>query len=191
MGLVVQTNNGIAQNWEILESEYIHQSQWLVARKDKVKTTQGVVINDFYVLEYPTWVNIIAITNEGNYVIEHQYRHGIGQNVYEICAGTCEKREEPMAAARRELLEETGFGGGKWSLIGKYAPNPNSMNNWCYSFLAENVFKLQEPQQEQTECIEVIQVDKTELKRMMLEGKIVEGIMLAPLWQHLSGNIKI
>lgn len=188
MGLVVQTNNGITHNWEILESEYIHQSQWLVARKDKVKTTQGVVINDFYVLEYPTWVNVVAITDTGKYILEKQYRHGIGEVVYEICAGTCEKGEEPLAAAQRELLEETGFGGGKWSFLGKFAPNPNSMNNWCYSFLAEGVIKQQEAQQEPSENIEVLQVDKSELKSKIMDGEIVEGIMLALLWLHLANK---
>ena len=171
--------------WRIRKSGYMIQEQWLTVRKDAVSTDKGVEIEDFYVLEYPTWVNIVAITNEGKYIIERQYRHGIGQEVYEICAGTCEEGEEPLDAAKRELLEETGFCGGKWSLIGKFAPNPNSMNNWCYSFLAEGVTKQQEPQQEQTENIEVFQIDEQRLKRMMINGEIVEGIMLATLWNHL------
>lgn len=173
------------KNWKTLSRQYIFQTPWLTVRKDVVRTDKGVDIDDFYVLEYPTWVNVVAITDGEKYIIERQYRHGIGEVLYEICAGTCEEGEEPLAAARRELLEETGFGGGRWSLLGKFAPNPNSMNNWCYSFLAENVVKQQEPQQEPTENIEVLQVDELELKRMMLDGEIVEGIMLAPLWKHL------
>ena len=171
--------------WKILHSEYIHRTKWLTVRKDKVITDKGVEIDDFYVLEYPIWVNVIAITNKGGFVIERQYRHGIQQQVCEICAGVCEAGERPMEAAQRELLEETGYGGGSWSLMGKFAPNPNSMNNWCFSFLAKDVELIQEPHQEPTENIIVELVSEKELLVLMQEGKIVEGIMLAPLWQFL------
>lgn len=170
--------------WQIKKSVYVYKSRWLTVRKDAVRTEKGVVIDDFYVLEYPTWVNVVAITDEGKYIIERQYRHGISQEVYEICAGVCEKDEEPIEAAKRELLEETGFGGGRWSLIGKYAPNPNSMNNWCYSFLAENVVQLKEQQQEPTENITIKVTTADELMHMMTTGQIAEGIMLAPLWHY-------
>lgn len=172
--------------WNIRKSEYIYRCPWLTVRKDAVHTDKGVDIDDFYVLEYPTWVNVIAITTDGHYIIEKQYRHGIQQEVYEICAGTCEAEEEPLAAAKRELLEETGFGSGKWTLIGKYAPNPNSMTNWCYSYLAEGVTKIQEPHQELTENITVLQLKEKELYELMKSGKIVEGIMLAPLWHFFN-----
>lgn len=174
--------------WNIRKSEYIYRCSWLTVRKDAVHTDKGVDIDDFYVLEYPTWVNVIAITTDGHYIIEKQYRHGIQQEVYEICAGTCEENEVPIDAAKRELLEETGFGGGKWSLIGKFAPNPNSMNNWCYSFLAEGVTRLQEPHQEATENITVLQVEENELLEIMKDGKIVEGIMLTPLYMYFRNH---
>ena len=171
--------------WTTICSEYLYRSPWIVVRKDAVVTEKGIKIDDFYVLEYPTWVNVIAITKEGLFLVERQYRHGIQQEVY----GNCEPDEDPLHAAQRELLEETGFGKGKWSLIGRYAPNPNSMNNWCYTFLAEDVMQVQDECQEQTENITVLQVTKQELFEMMQGGKIVEGVMLAPLWQYFNNNI--
>lgn len=170
--------------WNIIQSEYVYKSPWLTVRKDWVRTEKGLVIDDFYVLEYPTWVNVIAITTDGHFVIERQYRHGIQKEVFELCAGACEKGESPIDAAKRELLEETGFGGGTWSMVGKYAPNPNSMNNWCYTFLAEGVHRIQTPTPEPTESIEVLEVTKADLLKMMQEGKLVEGIMLSPLWKY-------
>ena len=176
--------------WAIRQSEYIFRSPWLTIRKDAVQTEKGVEINDFYVLEYPTWVNVIAITKEGKFVIEQQYRHGIRQRVYEICAGVCESDEEPLAAAQRELQEETGFGGGRWSHIGKYAPNPSAMNNWCHSFLAEGVERISSPNQEPTEDISILQVSAKEVLSMMLKGEIVEGTMLTSLWQYFHKQTK-
>ena len=175
--------------WKLLQSKYIYKSRWLTVRKDHVITEKEIEINDFYVLEYPKWVNVIAITEKGKFIIVQQYRHGIRQNVFELCAGVCESSEFPLDAAKRELLEETGFGGGKWTFIGKYAPNPNSMNNWCYSFLAEGVTKNKEPQQEPTENIIVNQLSSDELIHLIISGKMVEGIMLSPLWQYFY-NIK-
>ena len=169
--------------WTVRFQQYIFQSHWLIVRKDAVRTDKGVDIDDFYVLEYPTWVNVVAITKEGKYIVERQYRHGLDEILFELCAGTCEPDEEPIDAAKRELLEETGYGGGHWSLIGRYAPNPNSMNNLCYTFLAEGVSKVQEPHQEPTEDIQVRLVTKRQLLDLMQNGQIVEGIMLAPLWQ--------
>ena len=175
--------------WEIRSSEFIYNSRWLTVRKDAVRTDKGIDIDDFYVLEYPTWVNVIAITDKGQFVIEQQYRHGIQQPVFEICAGVCEREEKPLDTAKRELLEETGFSGNTWSLIGKFAPNPNSMSNWCYSFLAEGVTKSQEPHLEPTEDIQIHLFSAEEVLSMMKNGKIVEGIMLAPLWQYFYEHI--
>lgn len=171
-------------SWDIIQSKYLYTSKWLTVRKDWVRTPKGIDIEDFYVLEYPTWINVIARTKEGTYLIEQQYRHGIQQTLFELCAGTCEEGEKPIDAAKRELKEETGYSGGQWKLIGKFAPNPNSMSNWCYSFFADGVTKQDEPQQEPTEDITTYEVTKDELLEMMRSGSIVEGIMLAPLWQH-------
>ena len=174
--------------WEMLESEYVYQCPWLSLRKDAVRTAKGVDIPDFYVLEYPIWVNVIAKTSEGFYIIERQYRHGIQQIVYELCAGICEQNEKPIEAAKRELLEETGFAGGNWSYIGRYAPNPSAMNNWSYTFLADGVTKQCAAAQEQTEDIQFFLLDERELLELMTTGKIVEGVMLAPLWQYFSNK---
>ena len=63
------------KNWEILNSEYVIRRPWLTARKDKVRMPNGVVNNEHWVLEYPEWVNVIAITRDGRFVMEYQYRH--------------------------------------------------------------------------------------------------------------------
>lgn len=151
-------------------------------------TSKGVKMDDFYVMEYPTWINIIARTKEGKYLIERQYRHGIQETHYELCAGTCEADESPLESAKRELKEETGYGGGTWTLFGKYAPNPNSMSNWCYTYLADSIEQLDSPQQELTEDIEIVEVTKEELLDLMQTEQIIEGIMLAPLWQYFYQN---
>lgn len=72
----------------------------------------GVVVPDFYVTESSDWVNVIAITTVGMFIIEEQYRPGIQNVCFELCAGMVDESETPIAVAKRELLEETGFSGG-------------------------------------------------------------------------------
>ena len=116
--------------WEILKSEYLFKRPWLTVRKDCVQLPSGQVNDEFYVLEYPDWVNVIAITKDGQYVMERQYRHGLGVTCYEVCAGVVEAGEPPLEAAKRELLEETGYAGGEWEEIMTLCGNSSTTNNY-------------------------------------------------------------
>lgn len=171
------------KKWKILESEYLLQSKWLNVRKDKVWMPKGVELDDFYILEYPNWINVIAITEEGDFVLERQYRHGTQTIEYEICAGVIEKGEDSLTAAKRELYEETGFGGGVWSLYCVTAPNPAAQTNRNYTFLAKGVKKISSQHLERTEDIDVIVLSRDEVKKVLKEGKMMQGIMQAPLWR--------
>ena len=73
--------------WEVLESEYLFKRPWLTARREHVKLPTGAEIQDFYILEYPDFCNVIAITKEGQFVLERQYRHAQQITGYEIPAG--------------------------------------------------------------------------------------------------------
>lgn len=76
--------------WEVIRSEYLQINKWLTVRKDHVQLPSGVEMDDYFVLEYPDWVTVIAITEDGKYVMERQYRHGIQKTCYELCGGTVE-----------------------------------------------------------------------------------------------------
>lgn len=102
------------KKWKVLESTYVIRRPWLTARRDRVQLPGGVVHPEYYVLEYPTWVNVIAITREGKFLMVEQYRHGLGEVFTELVAGVAEESETPLEAAKRELLEETGYGRGEW-----------------------------------------------------------------------------
>ena len=97
--------------YEVLESKYLIQRPWLTARLDSAKLPDGRLVPEYYVLEYPDWINVIAITEDGQMIMERQYRHAIGKTAFELPCGVIEKGEEPLAAAKRELQEETGYGG--------------------------------------------------------------------------------
>lgn len=177
------------ESWTTVNSTYIFNHKYLTVRKDMVVTQSGAVIPDFFVIENPDWVNVIAITEDGYFVIEEQYRHGIGMVEFELCAGMIENGESPIEAAKRELKEETGYAGGEWELFMKSTPNPSSMNNMNYTFLATGVQKVCDQQLEEGESINVCLFSKDEVKSLLARGKITEGIMQAPLWKFFANNI--
>jgi len=92
--------------YEVLSSKYLIRRPWLTARVDSCKLPDGRPVPEYYVLEYPDWINVIAITDDGKMIMERQYRHGVGKTAYEIPCGVIEKAEEPLAAAKRELQTE-------------------------------------------------------------------------------------
>lgn len=175
------------KKWKILSSEYLISRPWLTARRDKVEYPDGRVNDEYYVLEYPTWINVIARRKDGMFVMVEQYRHGLGEVLVELCAGVAEKDESPEAAARRELLEETGYGGGKWSLLTVLSANPGSQNNLSYSFLAEDVELMSSVQHlDDTEDLCVKIVSHEQLYQMLVNDEIRQSLMAAHLWKYFA-----
>ena len=65
-------------NWEILKSEYLFSDLWFTVRKDQCKRKDGAIVDPYYVYEFPDWVTAVAITSEGEFIFEKQYRHALG-----------------------------------------------------------------------------------------------------------------
>ena len=174
------------QKWRTLSSEYLIRRPWLTARRDCVRLPDGRINDEYYLLEYPDWVNVIAVTTEGLFVMIEQYRHGIDEVITELCAGVVEAGEETEAAARRELLEETGYSGGRWRLLNVICQNPSTCNNFTYCYLAEGVTLTSPQMLDATEDIAVRLMTEREIRNMLLNDGMKQALMATPLWHYLS-----
>ncbi len=173
--------------WTVLSSEQIHKEPWFNVRRERVQLPSGPILERYYVLDYPNWINVVALTREDQLVMVRQYRHGLQQISYELCAGVCDPDDEyPLMTAKRELLEETGYGGGQWKEWMTLCANPGTHSNLSYTFLATGLEKIQDPVLDETEELTVHLFEIKEVLEMLLNNEIPQALHAAPLWRLIG-----
>ncbi len=146
--------------------------------------------HDFYVLDSTDWVNVIALTPGRRVVMIEQYRHGSDMVELEIPGGMIDARDaSPLAAAVRELREETGYEGDHPRLIGQVSPNPAIMSNSCFTALVENCRCLHPVEFDHGEDLRTRLVPASKIPKLVAAGKIRHSLVVAALyyfdlWQH-------
>jgi ADP-ribose pyrophosphatase len=134
--------NEEVETWERIESKEIADCRVFKVRENLMRN--GDKTGKFYVIENSDWVNVVAVTKDFDVVMIEQFRHGIEEITLEIPGGMIDGDESPETAARRELLEETGYTSDEFVLLGKSRPNPAIQNNTIYHYLALNAEKTGE-----------------------------------------------
>ena len=175
---------------EVLASKYLFREPWLTVREEEIKLPNGAIVPKYYVLEYPDWVNTLAITKDKKFVMIRQYRHGTQTTNYELCGGCVDAEDaSPLVAAQRELLEETGYGNGKWRLNMKMSTNPSTNTNWTFNFIAEDVELINEEQHlDGGECLTIHLLSLEEIKQLLQDGGIIQSMHACALWKYLAEN---
>jgi ADP-ribose pyrophosphatase len=168
--------------WKILESHHLHKN----VRIDTCELPDGKVIEGF-VLEYGDWATIVALTRDQEVVLVRQYRHGAQKVILELPGGAMEAGDaSPMEAARRELLEETGYTSDTFIQIGCVSPNPANQTNLIYSFLALDAEKVGSQNLDDTEEIEVILKPLEEVIGMAKKGELLQSMQVSAVFFTLA-----
>lgn len=113
-------------------------------------------------------------------ILERQYRHAAGQFLIELPAGTREPGEAPLAAAKRELIEETGFRARRWTMLLRYFASPGFLGEWMQIYLARDL-REGAATPELDEQIEVLRMPLSQAMRMVADGRIHDGKTLIGL----------
>lgn len=175
------------QPWKVLDRRYVlDRRPYMMLREDTVLLPNGARIDDFFVFEYPDWVMTLAVTRAGEFVLIRQYRHGIGAVYYELAAGVAEPQYSMLENAQRELLEETGFGGGHWQPWIQASANPSTHTNTSHIFLATDVERIDSQQLESTEDIVVQVLSGREVLRILRAGEVFQALHSAALWRYFA-----
>ena len=140
----------------------------------------------FYVIDSVDWVNLVPITADDELVCIRQYRHGTEEITLEIPGGMLDPGEEPVVAAARECLEETGFKADNLESLGAITPNPALFPNRLHAFVARDVVPVGEIQNTASEQTEVKLVPMVEVPDLLIRGEIDHALVAATLWRLLA-----
>jgi len=169
--------------WPLVSSRIDRSFRIFDLRMDRSVSPRTGEEYEFVVLEASPWVNVVALTDREEVVLIRQYRHGIGEVTLEIPGGMVDAGDEPLAAAKRELLEETGYRGEEWIDFGYLHPNPAIQNNRCHTFLALGVKPAGAQELDDKEDIAVVLTPLAEIPRLIAEGVITHALVVCAFWR--------
>lgn len=172
--------------WTVREQRTLVQDRWLSLRAQTVVTGEGAVLAPFYLLDFPDWAQVVALTSDDRIVLVRQYRHGIGRVTLELPGGIVDPGETPLEAAARELLEETGYVADEMRLVCSLSPNTSSHTNRCHTVLALGARLAQRTAHEAGEEIAVETMPLAELWAAIPEGALPQAMHTASLAAALS-----
>ena len=165
------------KKWTTLSSEYLIRRPWLTARRDRAMLPDGRIHPEYYVLEYPDWVNVIALTADGMMVMVRQYRYALQIVSTELCAGVIEKGESPLQA---------GYTGGEWRQLMTIGQNPSTCNNLTHCFVATGVQPTGTQHLDATEDVQMLLMKPDDVLGMLVHDEMKQALMAAPLWRYFA-----
>jgi ADP-ribose pyrophosphatase len=165
--------------WPRISSRGIADCRVFKVREDTCERDRDGKQSGFYIIECPNWVNVIAVTREREVVLIEQYRYGAEEILLEIPGGIIDGDENPGDAAKRELLEETGYSSEHWVSLGSSLPNPALQNNTVYHYLALDCEKNAETAFDEHESMVTKLTPLSAIDEMIRSGAISQSQVIA------------
>jgi len=175
--------------WKTLSFQQVIDTPYLKIRREQVAVPNGPIIPDYYIIENRGWVGVVPLTEDGRFLINNQYKHGIGHEVLEFPAGGIDAHEDdPVITAHRELMEETGysFEDHQVELLAHMYANPTGARTQVWWYLARNIRKTGTPKEDPVEVIENLLITPRELLELIHNGSFAVQGQIAAAYMALE-----
>ena len=173
--------------WEELSREHIVQDEWIDFRRSAYRYPDGKVFSPYYSYSRRDYTVIVASDAEGRYLCVRQFRQGIKEVTTEFPAGGIERTdgreygnsdaaEDALECAKRELLEETGYGSDDWTHLLTIPSNATVCDNYAHVFMARNCRKAGEQHLDDTEYLNVVMLTAEEIEQLIHSGRFQQSV---------------
>jgi ADP-ribose pyrophosphatase len=159
--------------WKVLEQrELLSAPPWLSVYRERVQLPSERIIDDFYRVVLPDFAVVLPVTATGEILMVRGYKHGLGRATLTVPAGLMNPGEAPLDAARRELLEETGYEAAEWKPLGTFIVDGNRQCGTMHLFLARNARATRPPQHDDTEVLYTELMQREQVLEALRAGEI-------------------
>ncbi len=148
----------------------LDRSPWLRVESHVVELPDGQVIDDWPWVESRAFVNVVALTEDGSFLVLRQTKYGVSGVTLGPVGGYLEPGEAPLDAARRELREETGHEAGEWTPLGSYVVDGNRGCGIGHLYLARGAQRVADPIADDLEEQELVTLARADVEAALLEG---------------------
>ncbi len=167
--------------WRKVASQEIFSTHYFQMRVDQCRLPDGRVMPRYFVVDFPDWVQVVALNRQNDLLLVEQYRYP-GKGWYlEFPGGSTHpnRKERPLTAAKRELREETGCVAKKWKYLGYHYPNPALLTNKCHVFLALECTRIGDLKLDPFEDLYVRTLPISRFLPLLYRSKKIHSLMLA------------
>jgi 8-oxo-dGTP pyrophosphatase MutT (NUDIX family) len=172
--------------WKRLARTLVVDSRWLRVSADRCALPDGRIVEPFYVVHEPEWVHVFAVNAAGELLVVRQYRYAADAVCTELPGGVVDAGESPAAAAKRELLEETGHEAGNLQPVGWLFANPARQTNRVHLFIATGLRAVARQQLDAQEDISCRFMPLQEVPRAIEAGEFAQALHVASYYRALS-----
>lgn len=159
--------------WKTLATKAVFDAKpWFRVFQDTVQLPTGRTVDDYYRIEGSEFALVIAWSDDGKVLVERQYKHGLGRVTTTFPAGFIDDGETPLSAAKRELLEETGFQARVWMTMGAFLIDGTRGYGKAHCFIAEGLDHVSDPRSDDMEELEVGFLSVPEVVDAIARGEI-------------------
>jgi ADP-ribose pyrophosphatase len=160
------------QPWKTVSKQTILQhGKFLTVENHTIELPDGQIISDWPWLITPDYINVVAITEDNEFLCFRQTKYAVGDITLALVGGYLEPGEEPLAAAQRELLEETGYESSDWINLGSYAVDGNRGAGTAHLFLARGARYVTKAKADDLEKQQLLRLSHAEIEAALIAGE--------------------